>query len=87
MEQFAFPTIIDKEDTLWFDQANCKGSDTESFFVESGDNYPPELARICKACDVKNECLAFAVKYRVQGYWGGTNEKQRKFLRFGFPVR
>lgn len=86
MEPFAFPINIDKEDTEWFEFANCQGSDPESFFVEAGDSYPPELKRICGECDVKNECLGFAMKYRTHGFWGGTNEKQRKWLARGYAI-
>jgi len=81
MEPFSFPTVIDEEDTKFYDSANCAGADTESFFVISGDKYPPQLKKICGNCDVKNDCLRFALKYNVQGYWAGTNEKERRRMK------
>jgi hypothetical protein len=77
-----YATKIDKKDTLWYDQANCIGSDTESFFGETrGATYSPEVKKICNSCTVQNDCLNFAVKYRVQGYWAGTTEQQRRRLK------
>ena len=87
MEPFAFPIYIDPKDTAWYKDASCQTSDPESFFVESGDNYPPELKRICGDCDVKFECLEFAIKYKAHGFWGGTNEKQRKYLAKNRPLQ
>lgn len=83
MEPFNFPEVISPEDTAFYAHANCAGADTESFFVESGDNYSPEVKRICGNCRVQSECLTFAIKYGVQGYWGGTHEKQRKAMKRG----
>ena len=83
MEPFSFPTIIDEEDTAFYADANCAGTNTESFFVESGNNYPPEVRRICGNCIVISQCLTFALKYNVQGYWAGTHEKQRKAMKRG----
>jgi hypothetical protein len=72
---------IDREDLLWFDKANCKGTDTDSFFIEKGEAYPPELKRVCSVCSVKKDCLDFAVKYNTLGFWGGTSEMDRRQMR------
>ena len=77
----SYASSIDQKDTLWFDEANCKGSDTEAFFIESGEKYPPELKPVCRACNVQRDCLTFAVKYGVQGFWAGTTERDRQQLR------
>lgn len=69
---------IDAKDLIWFDRANCKGTDTESFFIEKGEAYPKELRQICNRCEVKGECLNFAVKYKTLGFWGGTSELDRR---------
>lgn len=72
------------EELLWVDQANCKGTDTNDFFVPDGskryDN-EPILKRICDACNVKAECLDYSLHNNVTGYWGGTTEKTRCTMR------
>lgn len=72
------------DELLWVDQANCKGIDTNDFFVPDGskryDN-EPVLKRICSACNVKAECLNYALYNNVTGYWGGTSEKVRAVTR------
>jgi WhiB family redox-sensing transcriptional regulator len=77
-----YELVIDKKDTQWYDRAACKGTDPESFFVEDrGCDYTNVVKTICKSCPVKNECLNFAVKYRMQGYWGGSTEQERRRMR------
>ena len=72
------------DELLWVDQANCKGVDTNDFFVEDGkkryDN-EPILKRICGACNVKAECLNYSLYNNVTGYWGGTTEQTRRAIR------
>lgn len=75
-----YATRIDKEDTQWFDEANCKGTDTDSFFIERGEAYPPELKEICYRCSVRRDCLDFALKYNTLGFWGGTSEMDRRHM-------
>lgn len=68
----------------WVDQANCKGIDTNDFFVEDGSKRyddEPILKRICGACDVQAECLKYSLYNNVTGYWGGTTEKTRQTMR------
>ena len=77
-----YELYIDKKDTQWYDDAACKGSDPESFFAETrGGDYIKAVKKICQGCTVQSECLNFAVKYRMQGYWGGTTEQQRRRMR------
>jgi WhiB family redox-sensing transcriptional regulator len=69
---------------MWVDQANCKGLDTNDFFVpDSSKKYEnePILKRICSKCIVKNECLDYALHNNVTGYWGSTTEKTRRTMR------
>lgn len=66
------------------DRANCTGTDPEVFFtVEGASTYPNlnMLKRICGSCEVKTECLDYALKNNVMGYWGNTTEGQRRRLR------
>lgn len=69
---------------MWTDKANCKGLDTNDFFVpDSSKRYEnePILKRICSACIVKTECLDYALHNNVTGYWGSTTEKTRRTMR------
>ena len=66
------------------DTPNCESTDTEFFFVPDGHGTYLEvkaLKRICGACVVQKECLTYALKYNVMGYWGNTTEGQRHGLR------
>jgi WhiB family redox-sensing transcriptional regulator len=77
------------DELLWVDQANCKGADTNDFFVADGskryDN-EPILKRICDACNVKTECLNYSLYNNVTGYWGGTSEKTRQVMRRKYGI-
>jgi WhiB family transcriptional regulator, redox-sensing transcriptional regulator len=66
------------------DTPNCESTDSELFFVPDGHNTYPEIKSlkvICQACNVKTECLNYALKHNVLGYWGNTTEHQRTQLR------
>jgi WhiB family redox-sensing transcriptional regulator len=76
-----YATSIDKEDTAWFEDAQCKGANTEDFFIEAGQQYSKSVKEICTQCGVRGECLSFAVKYQVMGFWAGTTEKDRRQLK------
>ena len=84
-EHAIYSAISGNEDMRWTDQASCIGTDPEAFFPEDrGSDYVPEVKRICKGCPVQSDCLSFAVRYRVQGYWGGTTEQEsRRLKRYG----
>ena len=74
------------------EQANCLGVDPELFFPTGAIAPTTEstLKRICMSCQVFDECLDYALKVKVNGYWAGTTEKTRVELRrfFGItPVR
>ena len=72
----------------WRDRANCNGIDPEEFFAEK-TSYAnrPLLERVCANCDVQLECLDFALKYDVIGWWAGTTDHSRRPLRraMGLP--
>lgn len=68
----------------WNGTANCQGLDTEHFFVPDGSGTYQDvklLNRICNNCEIKQQCLDYALKHAVLGYWGNTTEHQRKLLR------
>ena len=66
----------------WFDQAKCKGLDTDWFFPEVGGRGVPEAARFCAGCPVRIDCLDYALTNRIEhGIWGGFSARDRKTLR------
>lgn len=65
----------------WQDSAACIGADTAIFFPESGDHVGPAKA-ICRACPVREQCLADALERgEVHGVWGGLSVKERRKYR------
>ena len=73
-------------DADWGSRAACRSADPELFFPVSGAG--PSLAQIaeaktvCARCEVRNECLAFALATgQVYGIWGGTSPEDRAVLR------
>lgn len=69
---------------------NCESTDPEAFFTaESSGTYANvnTLKRICGECVVRTECLDYALKYDVLGYWGNTTEHQRRRLRTKLNIK
>lgn len=81
-EDLDYVRKVDPKDTEFAKDGNCIGTDTEAFFTEEkGEHYAPEVKRVCRACTVKFECLSFALKYNMLGYWGNTTELQRRQIK------
>lgn len=70
------PTMHDVIET-WMDQANCVGTNPESFFpyldqFGKSRNLSQER-RICAACDVRQQCANYALKINANaGLWAGV---------------
>lgn len=64
-------------------QANCLGVDPELFFPNGAIAPQTEktLRRICMSCNVFWECYDYALNVKVDGFWAGTTDNQRKTLR------
>jgi len=69
----------------WMKDAGCKGNTEADFFPESGYTKESQLAyKICSQCNVKTECLNYAVdRPELLGIWGGTSHRQRRHIRMG----
>jgi len=66
---------------LWQDYASCRGGDTNLFFPERGASTRRAKA-ICDACEVKAECLDYAIEMGERfGIWGGLSERERRRVR------
>lgn len=74
---------IDLEALSWQAGALCAQVDPEPFYPELGQ--PSRTAkRICSMCDVRAECLAYALANdELFGIWGGLSEREREDIRMG----
>jgi WhiB family transcriptional regulator, redox-sensing transcriptional regulator len=67
---------IDPDD--WATRARCRGMDAELFFARNLHDARPAI-RACNGCDVRNQCLDYAVTQEIEiGVWGGLTERQRR---------
>jgi WhiB family transcriptional regulator, redox-sensing transcriptional regulator len=65
----------------WRLNALCAQTDPEAFFPEKGGS-TREAKRVCTGCDVRAECLEFALTSDERfGIWGGLSERERRRLR------
>ena len=63
----------------WQKDANCKGLDTNLFYLESRERISPIVKETCKNCKVKTECLDFSIENEeVHGIWAGLNPRRRR---------
>ena len=76
-------TVIDGgvEEPEWQERALCAQTDPEAFFPEKGGS-TREAKRICSGCDVRAECLDYALAHDERfGIWGGLSERERRRVR------
>jgi WhiB family transcriptional regulator, redox-sensing transcriptional regulator len=65
----------------WQERALCAQTDPEAFFPEKGGS-PREAKRICTGCEVRVECLEYALANDERfGVWGGLSERERRRMR------
>jgi len=70
-------------DDQWQDRALCAQTDPEAFFPEKGGS-TREAKRICQGCEVRSECLDYALAHDERfGIWGGLSERERRRLKRG----
>jgi len=78
---FAVSDPTDEVVPSWQDHALCAQTDPEAFFPEKGGS-TREAKRVCTGCDVKSECLTFALAHDERfGIWGGLSERERRRLK------
>lgn len=79
----SFEPDSDTADEQWRDRGLCAQTDPEAFFPEKGGS-TREAKRICLGCEVKNECLEYALANDERfGIWGGLSERERRRLKRG----
>lgn len=66
-----------------FEGASCWGIDTDYFFPQANTitEENRQAKKICSGCIVKQDCLTYALHYKVSGIWGGTSNKERDRIR------
>ncbi len=69
----------------FFKDALCKGAPQDWFFPEFSGNHRGirQAKQLCSACSVSEECLAYGMKTKSSGVWGGItldrgNNRRRK---------
>ena len=70
----------ENEEMTWQERALCAQTDPEAFFPEKGGS-TREAKRVCLSCDVRSECLDYALAHDERfGIWGGLSERERRRL-------
>ncbi|MBW3602015.1 MAG: WhiB family transcriptional regulator [Actinobacteria bacterium] len=65
----------------WASRAKCLDAEPDTFFPEKGGS-TREAKRICAQCEVRNECLEYALANEERfGIWGGLSERERRKLK------
>ena len=65
----------------WQERALCAQTDPEAFFPEKGGS-TREAKRVCMACEVRVECLDYALANDERfGIWGGLSERERRRVK------
>ncbi|MFT3661585.1 MAG: WhiB family transcriptional regulator [Gordonia sp. (in: high G+C Gram-positive bacteria)] len=78
-----FEALYDETEDQWQERALCAQTDPEAFFPEKGGS-TREAKRICHGCEVKAECLEYALGNDERfGIWGGLSERERRRLKRG----
>ena len=77
----AGPVLAGDGGDSWQDRALCAQTDPEAFFPEKGGS-TREAKRVCRSCDVRAECLEYALaRDERHGIWGGLSERERRRLK------
>lgn len=71
--------------TSWMSRSACRRADPELFFPSAADGaaslHVQEAKAVCARCQVRGECLAYALATRQKdGVWGGTTEDERRTM-------
>lgn len=84
----AMVAIADREP--WQHRGACRGHQTPDIWFPTKDTPPAavlEARAICVRCNVRQECLLFAMNRPDEpGIWGGLTESERAGLRAGREV-
>jgi WhiB family redox-sensing transcriptional regulator len=66
-------------------RAACRGTDPEFFFPVAVTGAAAEQVRsakaVCGRCEVRADCLSYALRAMPHGIWGGTTWEERIVMR------
>jgi len=70
-------------DKAWQTSSNCLDFGPDFFFPKTDDiNSEGEAKKVCDGCNVREDCLEFALKKGEEfGIWGGMSERERRRIR------
>jgi WhiB family transcriptional regulator, redox-sensing transcriptional regulator len=72
-------------ETDWVVRGTCRTADPDELFVEG--TAQNQAKAICSGCEVRTECLAFALDNRIEhGVWGGMTERERRSVLRRWPA-
>jgi len=75
-----YASLVDGE-MPWQDYARCAEVGGDVFFPGKGEPCEP-AKRICRACEVREPCLEYALGHDgLLGVWGGMSERERRQLK------
>ncbi len=70
----------------WMRRALCATEADPDVFYPPKNARATEAIKVCLECPVRDECLVHAVvNYETFGVWGGTSERQRRWIRLNTP--
>jgi WhiB family redox-sensing transcriptional regulator len=70
--------ISDHTEHEWMLRARCRSLQSREFFPSDGVGVEA-ARRVCAECQVREECLEYALAYRIDhGVWGGASERERR---------
>ncbi|MBA3622784.1 MAG: WhiB family transcriptional regulator [Euzebyales bacterium] len=73
--------VVQIETLPWASEAKCLQAEPDTFFPEKGGS-TREAKRICAGCDVRAQCLEYALDNDERfGIWGGMSERERRRLK------
>lgn len=70
----------DDDQDQWRLYRACNGIDPDVFFPHTAAD-EKHAKSICQGCEVRSECLEFAIAQREDhGIWGGASERERRSI-------
>lgn len=73
--------LAEEDGPAWQERALCAQTDPEAFFPCKGGSVR-EAKRICQGCEVRSECLEYAIAHDERfGIWGGMTERERRKIK------
>lgn len=66
-------------------EAKCLGTSAD-FLVSERETRRERIAKkICKGCEIRRQCLEFAIQTDSEGVWAGTNYSERQIMQLMMP--